>query len=180
MHHPYLNTGALPRSKVQVVNEIMQERHKIIEELRRQLFKAQDKMKKFADGKRSERSFQVGDWMFLKLQPYRQVSITGTPHSKLSSKFYGPFEVLKRVGTVAYRLKLPPKSQIHPTFHVSQLKPRVGKGAAVEPLLPILSPEVGLRLVPETILARKIIKRNNEPVVQVLVKWLNTAKEEST
>ena len=59
--------------------------------------------------------------MFLKLQPYRQVSV-GPTASKLNTKYFGPFEITAKVGTVAYRLKLPPDSQIHDVFHVSQLK----------------------------------------------------------
>jgi hypothetical protein len=127
-----------------------------------------------------ERSFQVGDWVYLKLQPYRQVTVAGTAPSKLSARFYGPFEVIERVGSVAYKLKLPPNLQVHPTFHVSRLKPRIGKGTAIEATLPILGPSTSLRLMPEAILARKIIKLRNEPVVQVLIKWVNTDKEEST
>jgi hypothetical protein len=50
----------------------------------------------------------------------------------------------------------------------------------VEPNLPVLDPKRGIRLVPERVLARKIIKRNNEHVVQILVKWVNTMGEDST
>jgi Skp family chaperone for outer membrane proteins len=56
---------------VHAVNELMQKWQRTIKELRRQLQKARDKMKKFADGKRSERNFEVGDWVFLKLHQYR-------------------------------------------------------------------------------------------------------------
>jgi hypothetical protein len=115
-------------------------------------------MKRFADNK-MERSFEVRDRVYLKLQPYRHITIAGTPHSKLSAKHYGLFEVLEKLGIVAYHLKLPPNSQIHLTFHVSQLKPRMGKGIAIEPSLPLMGPERGLRLVPKEILARKIAKR---------------------
>jgi Chromo (CHRromatin Organisation MOdifier) domain len=63
---------------------------------------------------------------------------------------------------------------------VSQLKSRVERGLSIEPILPIMAPERGLRLVPEKILARTIIKRKNEPVVQILIKWENIMGEDST
>jgi ribosomal protein S19E (S16A) len=85
-------------------------------------------MKKYVDLKRSERSFQEGDWVYLKLQSYRQVYVKGkSGMHKLQSKFYGPFEVLE-IGKVAYKLNLPPGSLIHPVFHISQLKKCLGVG----------------------------------------------------
>jgi hypothetical protein len=91
------------------------------------LIKAQARMKKYADMKRSEISFNVGDLVYLKLQPYRQISIQGNNKShKLKPKFYGPFEILTRIGTVAYHLNLPLRSLIHLVFHISQLKKKVG------------------------------------------------------
>jgi hypothetical protein len=68
----------------------------------------------------------------LKLQPFRQLSVSGMTHSELNLKYNGAFEVIKKIGTVAYKLKLPPQSQIHLVFYVSQLKPRVGRGIAVD------------------------------------------------
>jgi Skp family chaperone for outer membrane proteins len=66
---------------VQAVNELIQKWQRTIEELRRQLQKARDKMKKFADGKRSEKNFEIGDWVFLKFHQYRQVSVLGSKYS---------------------------------------------------------------------------------------------------
>lgn len=84
-------------------------------------------MKWYADQRRSERELQVRDWVYLKLQPYRQTSIALRKHLKLCPKFYGPNKVLQRVGKVAYKLELPTNSLIHPVFHVSLLKKRIGQ-----------------------------------------------------
>ena len=94
------------------------------------------RMKKNADKKRTERSFAVGDFVYLKLQPYVQYSVAPCAHHKLQFKFYGPFEVLARVGSVAYQLRLPDGSRIHPVIHVSQLKKALGSGHTLQPMLP--------------------------------------------
>jgi hypothetical protein len=59
-----------------------------------------------ADKNRSEREFCVGDMVYLKLQPYVQASVAPHSNQKLSFRFYGPFKILARIGTVAYKLDL--------------------------------------------------------------------------
>lgn len=76
-------------------------------------------MKTQADKSWSERSFQVGDKVFLKVQPYLQNSLASRHNQKLALKYYGPYTVLSRVGEVAYRLDLPASSRIHNVIHVS-------------------------------------------------------------
>ncbi|GKC97849.1 putative mitochondrial protein [Tanacetum coccineum] len=108
------------------VDQYLQERDRMLEELKRQFLRAQQLMKEQADGKRRDVSFSVGDKVYLKLRPYRQGSVVQRANQKLAPRFYGPYEVLERVGMVAYRLKLPPASTTHPVFHVSQLKKVIG------------------------------------------------------
>ena len=68
-------------------------------------------MKQQADQHRSERSFDVGDWVFLRLQPYKQMSLKQVKKdNKLSPKYYDPYKVLQKIGTMAYKLKLPAAS----------------------------------------------------------------------
>ncbi|XP_075670107.1 uncharacterized protein LOC142639856 [Castanea sativa] len=84
-------------------------------------------MKFHADKHRSKRSFSVGDWMYLRLQPYRQKSISHKTFNKLSPRFYDPFKVLQKIEAVAYKLDLPLGSQIHHVFHVLCLKAKLGQ-----------------------------------------------------
>ena len=66
--------------------------------------------------------FEVGDYVFLRVSPMRGVKRFGTK-GKLSLRFIGPFQILDRVGAVAYRIALPPSlSGVHNVFHVSMLR----------------------------------------------------------
>lgn len=75
------------------VSEMLKERHAALQQLKHQLIRAQDRMKKFAGKSRSERTFHTGDWVYLKLQPYRQVSLSHKGNAKLHPRYYGPFEM---------------------------------------------------------------------------------------
>lgn len=81
--------------------------------------------------------------MYLRLQPYKQTSLAVRKTLKLSPRFYGPFEIMDRVGTVAYKLKMPSYSKIHPVFHVSLLKKKLGNDVVPQPSLPPVGGELG-------------------------------------
>ena len=89
--------------------------------IRKRLLTAQSRHKIYADVRRRSLEFEVGDHVFLKVMPKRGVVRFGK-RGKLSSRFIGPFEILERIGTVAYQLALPPSmSGFHKVFHVSML-----------------------------------------------------------
>ena len=142
----------------------MQDKTVMSELVQQHLSRAQLRMKKQADQGRSERSFAVGDQVFLKLQPYVQSSLAPRANQKLAFKYFGPFSIVAKVGTVAYRLQLPASSSIHPVFHVSQLKKAVGPAVQVSQL----PGEMVDIQVPEAILQRRL---DSEGKSQVLVKW---------
>ncbi|CAD6246089.1 unnamed protein product [Miscanthus lutarioriparius] len=125
-----------------------------------------ERMKCQADKHRSERQFNVGDWVYLKLQPYIQSSLAYRSHRKLAFRFFGTFQVEARVGAMAYKLSLPPSSAVHPAFHVSQLKASHG----TEPVALALPTDAIEFQVPQQILQRRWTSGDN-PVEQVLVKW---------
>jgi len=120
------------KSKLDVVDDMLTTREDTFRLIRKKLLKAQGLMKKYADAKCRDFVYQVGDWVMVKLRPHRQTSAKPQSHisSKLSKHFYGPLEIIERIGPVAYRLKLPEDARIHPVFHCSILKPFKGSPAA--------------------------------------------------
>lgn len=78
-----------------------------MDELKQHLHTANNRTKQLADRKRRDVEFQEGDWVFLRLQPYRQKTILKRSSRKWSHRFFGPFKIDKRIGQVAYYRKGP-------------------------------------------------------------------------
>lgn len=136
------------------LNSWLDDRNNMNSLIHHHLLRAQQRMKYQADAHRSERSFCVGDWVFMKLQPYVQQSVMTRANKKLSFKFYGPFQIVQRIGSVAYKLDLP--------------------------VLPTLHPVAGQLAVPGKILQRRLRRRGNKMVLQVLVEWSGVSSPATT
>jgi hypothetical protein len=168
------NFGAFPNIAVatdSAASAITLEYQAEMELLRAQLLRAQQRMKSYADKHRTERQFVVGEQVLLKLQPYAQQSVVNRPYPKLSYKYFGPYQVLERIGNVAYKLHLPASAQVHPVFHVSQLKPFLANYSPVYSELPSVPDLTAVAPVPVKILARRLVHKGNAATPQVRIKW---------
>ena len=150
------------------LGEWLQDRSLMLRLLQQHLERVRNRMKAQADKSRTDRVFQVGDSVFLKLQPFVQSSIAPRAHHKLLFKYYGPYEVLERVGVAAYRLRLPAGSRIHDVLHVSQLKKAIGAHCQVQPNLPTVEDQFA---VPSRVLQRRLRQKGPVTVSQGLIQW---------
>uniref|UniRef100_A0A2N9FC87 RNA-directed DNA polymerase n=1 Tax=Fagus sylvatica TaxID=28930 RepID=A0A2N9FC87_FAGSY len=167
-------------TKVEAVEDHLSQRQQAISLLKTNLAAAQERMKLQTDKHRQERVFQVGDWVYLRLQPFKQRSMH-QKMGKLAPKFYGPYQILQRIGAVAYKLDLPTDARIHPVFHVSCLKMKLGQSILPLPQLPPM--DAGGQLTPEpaqVLHSRNINTRRHKGGTEVLVQWTGTSKADAT
>ena len=143
------------------------------------LHRAQNRMKQQADKHRSDRNYEIGTWVYVKLQPYRQTIVVNRKCLKLSARFFGPYQIVSKIGSVAYKLALPAGSKIHPVFHVSQLKLHTGPLSQPSPL-PLLDDTSVLVKEPISILDRHIGRKDGKATTEILVHWRNTFPKDAT
>lgn len=137
-------------------------------------------MKLYADRHCTQGEFNTGDRVYLCIQPYRQTSVAATKNFKLSPKYYGPYQVEARIGKTDYCLRLPPSAKIHHVFLVSLLKLKLGQHILPSPDLPPTIVGIEFQWLPESVLDRRLIKQNNSPIVQWLIKWVGLPKTDAT
>lgn len=106
-------------------------------------------------------NFQVGNWILLKVQPYRQISTAKRTHNKLSKRCFRPFQILESIGKVAYKLDLRQQSKFHLVFHISLLKPYDRGTPLILASLAPLSTDNNPTLNLEAILDQRTILINN-------------------
>jgi hypothetical protein len=164
---------ALPQDTLSAgLDQWLQERQVMSHLIKQHLERAAAHMKLQVDKNRTKCQFSVGYWVFLKLQSYVQTSVAHCSSQKLAFRFFGPFQIIQRVGNVAYKLKLPDSAMIDPVFHVSQLKQAIGGKHQVVTLPDETLPDDchGFH-VPELILSKKMVGHGRRIVQKVLVKW---------
>ncbi|KAI4348705.1 hypothetical protein L6164_009396 [Bauhinia variegata] len=168
-YHPTFNNPYVTGdSVVEAVNGVNRSRQQISTLLQHNLSKAQNRMKFYVDKKRIERHFEVRDFVYLILQPYCQSSVANTPFHKLAACYYSPYEILEKVGSMAYKLALPTGSKIHNVSHVSMLKKHKGD-RPTSITLPLSQDDGSLPLVLFAIIMRRMYKRNNRAIRPSLV-----------
>ncbi|GJR18073.1 hypothetical protein Tco_0966600 [Tanacetum coccineum] len=141
-----------------VVDRSLIVREEAISLLKFHLQRAQVRMKNMANKKRINWEFELNDWVYVKLRLYRKNSMRKNKHHKLSPKFYGPYQVIARVGQVSYRLNLPINSQIHPVFHVSRLKAYKGDNLNTQKALPEVDDDVVISNKPQVVFRKEHIQ----------------------
>lgn len=121
-NHTPARTLLVYKSFCEAVDRAFSARKEDLALLKQHLQGATNKMKQRADLQRSDWSFKWdGQWVFIKLQLYRQISAASRSSRKLAPKYFNPYKVSQIVRLVAYKLELPPESRIHSSFHVSYL-----------------------------------------------------------
>jgi len=161
--------------------ELIQITSEKIEVIRNKLQTAQSRQKSYADKRRRDLEFSVGDCVFLKVSLTKGVFKFGKK-GKLSPRFIGPYEILERVGAVAYRLALPPNLfVIHPVFHVSMLRKYMLDPSHVLEIHPIeLRDDMVYEVQSEAIIDRQVRKLQSKDIASVKVKWKGHSREEAT
>ncbi|GKB86344.1 hypothetical protein Tco_0958616 [Tanacetum coccineum] len=140
--------------------------------IKERLQAARDRQKSYADNRRKPLEFEVGDRVMLKVSPWKGVVRFGKK-GKLAPRYVGPFEILERIGPVAYRLRLPEElSGVHDTFHVSTLKKCLADTSLHVPLNEIKVDKT-LRFIeePAEILDREVKSLKRSKISLVKVRW---------
>jgi hypothetical protein len=116
----------------------------------------------------------------MRLQPYKQMSLKQQKDTKITPKYYGPYKVLQRIGSMSYKLGLSPSSRVHLVFHVSCLKKVIGNTIPIQTVLPEINEEGKIILELETIIETRTKQLRNQTITEYLVKWKNLLVEEAT
>ena len=144
--------------------KLLKEMEEIVKQVQGKLKVAQDRKKSQADLKRTPKEFQVGEHVFIKVMPMKSSLRLGIC-AKLAPRYCGPFEILSRIGQVAYQLTLPPNLKVHNVFHISILKKYVHDATHVVDWNVVqVEPEGEIMVEPDYILGRMEITLRNRAI----------------
>jgi hypothetical protein len=166
--------------------DILQEAEEKVRRIRDYLKAAQSRQKSYADKRRRELTFQIGDFVYLRVSPLKgmqRFQVKG----KLAPRYIGPFKILDRRGEVSYQLEMPPElSEVHDVFHVSLLqkclevpeKPEVFKN--IDHRSVDINKHLTYREMPICILEEAYRTTRTRSIKFLKVQWSNHTEEEAT
>ncbi|XP_050222459.1 uncharacterized protein LOC126672546 [Mercurialis annua] len=140
--------------------------------IKQRLTTTSSRQKSYADPKRKDIEFQIGDYVFLKVSPIKGVIRFGKK-GKLAARYVGPYQIVERIGSVAYKLDLPPEmSQVHPVFHISMLQKYIpDPSRIIQPQVVDVSEELTYEEQPVQIVDTQIRQLRTKRILMVKVLW---------
>lgn len=187
----YLNYGFHPltpatvdlptpdHARSQAAADFVARMNKDMEAAKAALTAAQERQTRYANAKRQDASFNVGDSVLLSTANLKLR--TDGPASKFNPRWCGPFTITERIGKVAYRLELPSTMRVHPVFHISLLKPYQAPEDVDDRPAPRPPPIIGDDVYEaERISNRRIVTVNGRQQTQYLVHWRGYPDSEAT
>ena len=161
--------------------EIVQDTTEKVNMIRERLKIENDRQKSYADNRRRDLKFEMGDQVFLRVSPWKGILRFGK-RGKLSPRYIGPYEIIDKVGEVAYRLSLPSElANIHDVFHVSMLRKYVADPSHILKEQPIqLKENLTYEEHPVEILDRRDQVLRHKVISLVKVLWRSHTVQEAT
>eukprot|EP00253_Pinus_taeda_P026460 PITA_26460 len=169
-----------PEDKLRLGPDMPKEMEDMVKRIRANLKAAHDRQKSFTDRKRRFKECQVGDHVYVRIQ-VRKSTLQWSGCAKLAPQYYGLFQILARIGPVAYRLTLPSHIRIDNVFHVSVLEKYV-----YDPKHEIrwqdiqVEPEGEVLVEPLSILNRREVQLRKRAITQIKVQWQHFGLDEAT